>query len=108
MIWPGDRQEELSGSAIGATTNNRMEMQAAIEVLKALPPGSTVRLHSDSQLLINTMTRGWKRKANQDLWAELDRLVALHQVDWVWVKGHASDPLNNRADALAVAGARRA
>ncbi len=108
LIWPDGREQELSGSAATATTNNRMEMTAAIEALKRLPPGSAVRLHSDSQLLINTMTRGWKRKANQDLWNELDRLVAQYPVEWVWVKGHANNPLNNRADALAVAGAQRA
>ncbi len=91
-----------------STTNNRMEMQAAIEALKALKEPCCVKLHSDSQLLVNTMSLGWKRKANKDLWAELDKLSQIHKVEWVWVKGHASDPLNNRADELAVQAAMSA
>jgi len=108
LVWPDGRREELSGSATGTTTNNRMEIAAAIAALQALPPGSYVRLHSDSQLVINTMTRGWRRRVNQDLWDELDRWAAQHRVEWIWVKGHASDPLNQRADTLAVAAAKRA
>ena len=83
------------------TTNNRMEMTAAIEALKTLSHPRTVALHSDSQLLIKTMTLGWKRKKNHDLWAELDRLAAFHQINWQWVRGHNGHPENEACDALA-------
>ena len=88
------------------TTNNRMELTAAIEALKSLPaqPRQVV-IYSDSQLLIKTMTEGWKRKANLDLWKDLDRLAALHQVSWRWVRGHDGHPENERADQLAQAAA---
>lgn len=88
------------------TTNNRMELTAAIEALKSLPaqPRQVV-IYSDSQLLIKTMTEGWKRKANLDLWKDLDRLAALHQVSWRWVRGHDGHPENERADHLAQAAA---
>ncbi|KGF72896.1 hypothetical protein DO97_04125 [Neosynechococcus sphagnicola sy1] len=101
----GDHTQEISGGA-AATTNNRMEMMAAIQALQSLTRPCQVRLHTDSQLLVNTMTRNWKRKANLDLWAELDRLAATHQVEWTWVKGHGSDPWNIRADELAVKAAQ--
>ncbi len=101
LLQYGDKTREISG-AEPQTTNNRMEMMAAIQALQALTRPCKVRLHTDSQLVVNTMTKGWKRKANLDLWAELDRLVKEHQVAWIWVKGHADDPLNNRVDELAV------
>ncbi|MBP0016701.1 MAG: ribonuclease HI [Cyanobacteria bacterium SBLK] len=104
----GEHCKELSGSAEEKTTNNRMEMMAVIEALKALKYPCLVYLHTDSQLIVNTMTRNWKRKTNQDLWAEIDRLARIHQVKWIWVKGHASDPLNNRVDRLAVAASKAA
>lgn len=91
---------EASGHAI-ETTNNRMEMTAAIEALKSLSASRMVVLHSDSQLLIKTMTLGWKRKKNHDLWAELDRLAALHRVSWQWVRGHNGHPENEACDVLA-------
>jgi ribonuclease HI len=78
-----------------------MEMTAAIEALKTLPSSQTVLLHSDSQLLIKTMTLGWKRKKNHDLWAELDRLAALHAITWQWVRGHNGHPENEACDRLA-------
>ncbi|MEM9541906.1 MAG: ribonuclease HI [Cyanobacteria bacterium P01_E01_bin.42] len=102
----GEHCKELSGFAREQTTNNRMEMTAVIEALNALKYPCLVYLHTDSQLIVNTMTRNWKRKANQDLWAEIDRLARIHQVEWIWVKGHASDPLNNRVDRLAVAASK--
>jgi cyclic pyranopterin phosphate synthase len=83
------------------TTNNRMEMLAAIEGLEALPPSSEVTVFSDSTYVINTMTRNWKRKANQDLWARLDEAVSKRRVSWRWVEGHAGHPLNEEADRLA-------
>jgi ribonuclease HI len=78
-----------------------MEMIAAIEALKTLPPSQSVVLHSDSQLLIKTMTLGWKRKKNQDLWAELDQLAAAHRITWQWVRGHNGHPENEACDTLA-------
>lgn len=96
------------------TTNNRMEMMAAIQALEALKRPSHVRLWTDSTYLRNGITqwldgwkaRGWKtadRKPvkNQDLWQRLEAAVARHQIDWRWVKGHAGHEGNERADALA-------
>jgi ribonuclease HI len=100
IIQIGGERAEGSGHCV-ETTNNRMEMTAAIEALKTLPSSRTVVLHSDSQLLIKTMTLGWKRKKNHDLWAELDRLAALHKINWQWVRGHNGHPENEACDALA-------
>jgi cyclic pyranopterin phosphate synthase len=86
-----------------ATTNNRMEMRAAIEGLAAVPVGAAVTIHSDSTYVINTMTKNWKRNANQNLWPRLDALVAERKVGWEWVRGHNGHPLNEEADRLAVA-----
>ena len=83
------------------TTNNRMEMMAVIKGLEAVPESSEVAVFSDSQYVVNTMTRDWKRKANQDLWARLDAEESKRTVKWEWVRGHAGDPLNEKADALA-------
>ena len=83
------------------TTNNRMEMMAAIKGLEAVPESSDVTIHSDSQYVVNTMSRGWKRKANQDLWARLDAEVGKRRVKWRWVRGHAGSPLNEKADEIA-------
>jgi ribonuclease HI len=105
ILQYGDKNREISGAEL-QTTNNRMEMMAVIQALQALTRPCAVRLHTDSQLVVNTMTKGWKRKANQDLWAEIDQLAKTHQVEWIWVKGHASDPLNNRVDELAVQAAK--
>ncbi|MGZ6254286.1 MAG: ribonuclease H family protein, partial [Candidatus Binataceae bacterium] len=82
------------------TTNNRMEIMAAIEALRALDPGVPVIIRSDSQYLVRTMNDGWRRTKNQDLWQELDREVARHDVRFEWVRGHAGDALNEEADAL--------
>ena len=84
------------------TTNNRMELMAAIKGLEATPTGASVSLFSDSKYLVNTMTRNWKRRVNQDLWNRLDSLVASHQVSWEWVRGHTGDRWNEEADRLAV------
>lgn len=78
-----------------------MELTAAIRALKALRDSRSVVLHSDSQLLIKTMTLGWKRKTNHDLWAELDRLRTVHQITWQWVRGHNGHAENERCDRLA-------
>ena len=85
------------------TTNNRMELTAAIKALEATPPSAEVTVHSDSEYLVKTMTRGWKRRVNQDLWEQLDALVESRQVGWHWVQGHAGDPWNEEADRLAFA-----
>ena len=91
-----------------ATTNNKMEITAAIEGLRRTDPGSCVLLRSDSQYVINTMTLNWKRRKNHDLWALLDRETALRKVTFEWVRGHNSDPLNELADELANRGSRGA
>ena len=106
-------EKELSGSQ-PATTNNRMELTAAIAGLEALKRSCQVRLHSDSQYLRDGITkwihawkeRGWrtadkKPVKNVDLWRQLDAAAARHQVAWEWVRGHAGHPENERADALA-------
>ncbi|MCJ2118263.1 ribonuclease HI [Methylobacterium sp. J-001] len=111
----GDTQKELSGGE-AFTTNNRMEILAAIESLEALKRPCRVDLFTDSQYLRQGITswihnwkaRGWrtadkKPVKNEDLWRRIDTANARHEVAWHWVKGHASDPLNNRVDALAVA-----
>jgi ribonuclease HI len=111
LIIDGDARRELSG-AEPATTNNRMELLATIEGLKATE--GPVRLYTDSQYVKLGMTewiKGWKRNGwktadrkpvkNQDLWMMLDALCAGRAVDWRWVRGHAGHPENERADALA-------
>ena len=100
----GEDDLDLSGGD-QHTTNNRMEMTAVVRGLDKTPPGSEVLVTSDSSYVINTMTKGWKRKVNQDLWAELDRAVGERRVTWQWVKGHAGHPENERADRLAVGAA---
>lgn len=108
-------RKELCGGEPG-TTNNRMEMTAVIQALAALKRPCAVTLHLDSQYVLKGITEwlpGWKAKGwktaskqpvkNVDLWQRLDALVAQggHRIDWRWVKGHAGDPGNERADALA-------
>lgn len=83
------------------TTNNRMEMLAVIEGLRSVPKSSQVTIHTDSTYVINTMTKGWKRKANQDLWAMLDDQVYARRVSWQWVRGHSGHVLNEEADSVA-------
>ena len=105
------------------TTNNRMEMTAVIEALAALKKPCTITLYLDSQYVLKGITewihgwkaRGWRTAAktpvkNVDLWHRLDTLVGTsgHKIDWRWVKGHAGDPGNERADALANKGVERA
>jgi ribonuclease HI len=90
-----------------STTNNRMELMAAIEGLRATEPGAEVILRSDSQYVVKSMTLNWKRNANQDLWALLDAETKSRRVRFEWVRGHGTDPINNRADELALNGANR-
>ena len=108
------RQKELSGYE-AQTTNNRMELTAAIMALKALKEPCTVSLYSDSAYLVNAFRKGWlanwqknhwlksdkKPVENQDLWEQLAELTGIHEVQWLKVKGHADVELNNRCDELA-------
>lgn len=110
-LWGGERQ----------TTNNRMEMMAVIESLGTLKRPCKVAVYTDSEYVKNGITtwihnwkrRGWRTADNKpvknvELWQRLDALVAQHQVAWHWVKGHAGDPGNERADALANRGVETA
>lgn len=123
ILRSGGIEKELSGFET-MTTNNRMEMTAAIRALEALKRPCRVRLTSDSQYLRDGITRwlsawkarGWRTAAkepvkNVDLWQRLEQAAAPHRVEWHWVRGHAGHPENERADALArarIAEARRA
>ena len=102
IVVQNGTEKPLSGGA-PQTTNNRMEMMAAIEGLRSVAPGSIVTVHSDSQYVVNTMTKNWKRNANQDLWPMLDSLVKERNVTWNWVRGHNGHPMNEKVDKLAVA-----
>lgn len=106
-------EKELSGGAPD-TTNNRMEMMAAIRAIESLKRPVRARVHTDSVYLRDGITRwlgkwkvnGWRTSArkpvrNMDLWQRLDAALADHDVEWIWVKGHAGHPENERADALA-------
>ena len=100
VIEQNGGQVKLSGSE-PQTTNNRMEMTAVIKGLEAVDASAKVLISSDSTYVINTMTKGWKRKANHDLWEKLDRLAGSRNVSWRWVRGHNGDRGNELADALA-------
>ena len=113
LIRDGEGRQELSG-AENETTNNRMEMTAAIMALKALPEGSMADLYTDSEYVMKGLNewlpawkaRGWKTAAkkpvkNQDLWQALDAVNARHKVRWHWVKGHAGNDGNEYVDRLA-------
>jgi ribonuclease HI len=110
----GPHAKEISGFE-PSTTNNRMELTAAIKALKALKEPCAVTLYSDSAYLVNTFKQGWLAKwqvngwktsnkgpvENQDLWKELLDLIDRHKVNWMKVKGHADNEYNNRCDLLA-------
>jgi ribonuclease HI len=119
LRWKGN-ERELMGFA-NPTTNNRMELMAAISALEALKRPSRVRLHTDSQYLRDGITRwihawkarGWKTADKQpvknvDLWQRLEAAIEPHQVEWIWVRGHAGHVENERADALARAAIAKA
>lgn len=113
-------EKELSGG-YQSTTNNRMEILAAVAALEALKRPCQVLLYSDSQYLVNAFQQGWLTKwkkqnwfrdakqkepvKNVDLWKRLDALLQIHKVTFQWVKGHAENPYNNRCDELAVSAA---
>ena len=109
----GEHEKELKGGET-STTNNRMELLAAIEALEALKRPCMVNLHTDSTYLRDGITKwivkwkrnGWKTAAkkpvkNVDLWLRLEEAIARHEINWHWVRGHAGDPGNEAADALA-------
>jgi len=113
LLLYGDNEKEISGGEF-ETTNNRMELTAAIEALKLLKRPCIVHLHTDSTYVKDGITKwinGWKAKGwktaakkpvkNAELWQLLDDVAAKHEIEWKWVKGHAGDPGNERADALA-------
>jgi len=114
-VWlrAGNHEKELCGGE-KHTTNQRMELQAAIEALKALKQPSSITIVTDSKYVLNGITdwvHGWKKKgwknskkvavANRELWEALDALNQKHDVDWQWVKGHSGDEGNDKADELA-------
>ena len=92
--------KELKGY-VPDTTNNKMELTAAIRGLEVLPSGSKAIVYSDSSYLVNTMTKGWKRNTNKDLWGSLDMLTSHIDVEWQWIRGHSGHSENERADKLA-------
>lgn len=113
LLMFGKAEKELCGGAAN-TTNNRMEMTAAIEALKALNRSCDIHLHTDSVYLKDGITKwihGWKRNGwrtadkkpvkNKDLWQELETQIERHHLNWHWVKGHSGHVENERADALA-------
>ena len=115
LLYNGHRKELSGGFRL--TTNNRMEMLAVIEALRALKDRCAVKLHSDSQYVINAIEKGWAAKwkangwmrnkkdkaVNPDLWQQLLDLCKQHKVEFVWVRGHSGNIENERCDQLAVA-----
>ncbi|MFC5050117.1 ribonuclease HI [Rubritalea spongiae] len=114
VLIAGKHKKELSGG-FAKTTNNRMELMAAIVALEALKKPCAVELVSDSKYVIDAMRlgwiHGWKKKGwsrgpnkplkNAELWQRLEKAAASHQMTWTWVKGHAGNPMNERCDELA-------
>ncbi|MGL4324434.1 MAG: ribonuclease HI [Beijerinckiaceae bacterium] len=113
VLFYGDHRKELYGGET-PTTNNRMELMAAISALEMLKRDCHIDLHTDSQYVKNGITswiHGWKKNGwrtadkkpvkNDDLWKRLDAAIARHEVEWHWIKGHAGHEHNERADALA-------
>jgi ribonuclease HI len=112
LDYNGVSKELYGGEA--QTTNNRMELTAAIRALEVLTRGCKILMHTDSQYVMKGITewlpewkrRGWRTAArkpvkNEDLWRRLDAATARHDIEWCWVKGHSGDPGNERADELA-------
>ncbi|MEX0895248.1 MAG: ribonuclease HI, partial [Balneolaceae bacterium] len=119
LIWNG--KEKILTGGEPHTTNNRMEMRAVIEAMKKLKKPCHVKIHSDSSLIVNAFQQDWIdnwqkkgwRKAdkkpveNKDLWEEMLKAMKPHRVEWIKVKGHADNELNNRVDRLAVEASRK-
>lgn len=121
MLRFGEHEKELYGSEPDTTTNNRMELTAPIRALQSLTRSSVVLLYTDSTYVKNGITQWlprWKRNGwrtstkepvkNADLWQLLEAALAPHDVEWLWVKGHAGHPENERADRLAARGVEEA
>lgn len=116
LLRYGAHEKEMCGGEED-TTNNRMEMMAVIKALEALSKRSNIKLYTDSKYVLQGVTEwmdGWKAKnwktaskkpvKNKDLWQEIDALVQQHDIEFIWVKGHAGHPDNEKADELARAG----
>lgn len=111
VLISGKHRKEMNGG-FRLTTNNRMELLAVIKALEAMKnPGTEVTIYSDSKYVVDAVTKKWvfgwikkgfKGKKNSDLWKRFLKIYAVHKVDFVWVKGHAGNELNERADRLAV------
>ncbi len=120
LLIHNGKEKELSGGE-PHSTNNRMEMRAVIEALRALNRPCRVKIHSDSALIVNAFTKGWienwqkkgwkkadkKMVENRELWEEMLMAINHHQVQWIKVKGHSNNKLNDRVDRLAVEAAKR-
>jgi ribonuclease HI len=120
ILMAGEHRKELFGGEPD-TTNNRMELMAAISALEALKKPCEITLHIDSQYVRQGITQwihGWKKNGwktadnkpvkNAELWQRLEEATKRHRIDWQWVKGHAGDPMNERADELAREGVKKA
>ncbi len=119
LIW--NKKEKVLSGGSSNTTNNRMEMQAVIEGLKALKKPCRVKIHSDSALIINAFTKGWienwlkkgwkksdkKPVENRDLWEQMLDAAIPHKIEWIKVKGHSDNELNNRVDKIAVEASKK-
>lgn len=115
LLYDGEEIAESGGEK--DTTNNRMEMMGIVKALEYLKEKSgishedllthKITLYSDSNLLMQTLNLGWKRKANLDLWAKIDLLRAWLDINWIWVKGHSTNVYNNKVDQLAQTAARK-
>jgi len=121
LLRYGAHEKEICGGELGETTNNRMELMAPIQALESLTRPAVVRIHTDSTYVRNGITKWiprWKSNGwlttdkqpvkNADLWQRLDAAASPHQVEWLWVKGHAGHTENERADRLAAKGLREA
>jgi len=113
IMLQGDDRKEISGGEKD-TTNNRMEMMAVIESLKDLHKTHKedlqkipIQFYIDSNLIVQTLNAGWKKKKNQDLWAEIEKLTAWMNIKWDWVKAHHENKLNNEVDELAFKAANK-
>jgi len=110
ILTMGEHRKEIS-CGFRKTTNNRMELNAAIMALSSLKKRCKVELYSDSRYMVESIEQGWvqvwkannwKKKKNRDLWLRMLELCKLHEVKFIWVKGHADNEMNNRCDELAV------
>lgn len=120
VILYKEKIKELSGGYT-RTTNNRMELMAAIKALEVLTRPCKVNLYSDSQYIINALNKGWLNKwmnngwmlgkktpvKNIDLWKKIITLTSVHEIKWFWVKGHSTNKYNNRCNELAVGAAKK-